>query len=254
MIIYEREHDWVMIPQHHHGLLSGDISRQWNSAYIKETERWSEVTFAIAQHDRGWTDLDETPFWNDRVKAPYSFIDFPLVPRLTFYKKGIDEVERQSPYAGLLCSLHYCFFLVGAKEMDAIEFSRQENARQHRLMEQLNLFGAHKEDLLNIHLPIIQFCDALSLYLCMQEPGTPKTEELPWFKDGFRENFPFTDGHKIIAKWINLEQVSLRPFPLSSPAVVSVKVREVKKENIRQRGIAEAYRGTEWKERTCTLI
>ncbi|MGP4082567.1 DUF3891 family protein [Pseudalkalibacillus sp. R45] len=63
MVIYEREVDWVMIPQHHHGLLSGDIARHWNSAYIKGTERWSEVIFAIAQHDRGWIDLDATPFW-----------------------------------------------------------------------------------------------------------------------------------------------------------------------------------------------
>ncbi len=68
MIIYEREHDWVMTPQHRHGLLSGDISRQWNPTYIKETERWDEVTFAVAQHDRGWIDLDETPFWNDQVR------------------------------------------------------------------------------------------------------------------------------------------------------------------------------------------
>ncbi|WP_408011526.1 DUF3891 family protein [Pseudalkalibacillus sp. A8] len=253
MVIYEREDDWVMIPQHHHGLLSGDIARHWNSAYIKGTERWSDVIFAIAQHDRAWIDLDESPFWNDSAKKPYSFIDFPLIPKLTFYKKGIAEVERQSPYAGLLCSLHYHSFLVGAKEPAAIEFTRQEKARQDRLMEQLNLFGAINEDLLKNHFLMVQFCDDLSLYLCMQEPGTPKAEEFPWFKDGFKQIFPFAEGNKIIAEWLDSKHVSLHPFPLASPAVVSIKVKNVKKTDIHQLGIAKAYKDTEWKERTFTL-
>ena len=254
MIIYEREHDWVMTPQHHHGLLSGDISQYWKTTFIEGTQKWSEVIFAIAQHDRGWIDLDETPFWNDKVNAPYSFIDFPLLPKLTFYTKGIDEVEKKSPYAGLLCSLHYQSFLVGAKEPAAIEFSRQEKTRQHRLMEQLNLLEEDKKELVNLHFLMIQFCDNLSLYLCIQEPGTPKTEEFPWFKDGFPEIFPFMDGQKIIAEWLNSKQVSLRPSPLVSPATVSVKVKEVKKANIHNWGIAKAYRDAAWKNRTVTFV
>ncbi len=254
LIIYEREDDWVMIPQHHHGLLSGDIARQWNFDYIEGTERWSDVIYAIAQHDRAWIDLDESPFWNDSAKKPYSFIDFPLVPKLTFYKKGISEVERQSPYAGLLCSLHYHSFLIGAKERAAIEFSKQEKARQDRLMKQLNLLEVHEKDLLENHFLMVQFCDDLSLYLCMQEPGTPKAEEFPWFKDGFWQIFPFTDGHKIIAEWLDSKQVSLRPLPLDSPAVVTIKIKDVKKADVRQFGIAKAFRDTKWKERTFTLV
>jgi hypothetical protein len=242
-----------MISQHHHGLLSGDIARQWNSAYINGTNRWSEVIYAIAQHDRAWIDLDETPFWNDRYNCPYSFIDFPLLPKLTFYKKGIEEVEKQSPYAGLLCSLHYHSFLYAAKEPAAIEFTKQEKARQHRLMEQLNL-DSNEQDVLKHHFLMVQFCDDLSLYLCMQEPGTPKEDEFPWFKDGFRETFSFTNGEKIMAEWLDLKNVSLSPSPLASPANVSIKLKEVKKENIHRWGIAKAYKDTEWKERTFTLI
>jgi hypothetical protein len=254
LVIYEREHDWVMIPQHHHGLLSGDIARHWNSAYINGTDHWSEVIFAIAQHDRAWIDLDETPFWNDRYKCPYSFIDFPLMPKLTFYKKGIDEVEVQSPYAGLLCSLHFRTFLNGAKEPAAIEFTRYEKARQDRLMEQLNLYEADKEDLLKIHFLMLQFCDDLSLYLCLQEPGTPKEEEFLWFKDGFRQIFPFTNGQNIIANWLDSKQVSLSPSPLAFPTEVSIQIKEVKKTNINRWGIAKAYKDAERKMRTITLV
>ncbi|MDR4947653.1 DUF3891 family protein [Neobacillus cucumis] len=254
MVIYEREHDWVMTPQHHHGLLSGDIARHWNSAYISDTERWSEVIFAITQHDCCWIDLDETPLWNDGAKMPYTFIDFPLIPRLTFYKKGIDEVENQSPYAGLLCSLHYHSFMIGNKEPAAVTFTRQEKARQHRLMKQLNLLTDHEEDLIKLYFQMVQFCDNLSLYLCMQEPGTPKADEFPWFKEGFPEIFSFTNGHKIIAEWLDSKQVALSPSPLASPAVVTIKLKEVTKSSIHMLGIAEAYHNAEWKERTFTLI
>lgn len=254
MVIYEREHDWVIIPQHHHGLLSGDIAKHWNADYINGNDRWSDVIFAISQHDRAWIALDETPFWNDRDKRPYSFIDFPVLPKLVFYKKGIDEVEKQSPYAGLLCSLHYQSFFIGVKEPAAIEFTRQEKTRQHRLMEELNLSEADKEDLVKFHFLMVQFCDDLSLYLCMQEPGTPKEDEFPWFKDGFQEIFPFTSGQKIMAEWLNCNQISLNPSPLASPADVSIQIKEVKKENIERWGIAKAYRDTDWKERTFTLI
>lgn len=254
MIVYEREHDWVMIPQHHHGLLSGDIARHWNSAFNNESDYSGDVIFAIAQHDRAWIDLDDTPFWNDRYKCPYSFIDFPLIPKLTFYKKGIDEVAIQSPYAGLLCSLHFQSFFIGANEPAAIEFIRHEKARQHRLMKQLHLYEADKEALVNIHFLMVQFCDDLSLYLCMQEPGTPKEDEFPWFKDGFREIFPFTNGQKIIANWLDAKQVSLSPFPLASPAEVSIELKEVKKTAINQWGIAKAYKDAEWRERRFVLV
>lgn len=254
LVIYEREHDWVMVPQHHHGLLSGDIAQHWNSAFINGTDHWSDVIFAITQHDRAWIDLDETPFWNDRYKCPYSFIDFPLMPKLNFYKKGIDEVENQSPYAGLLCSLHYHSFLIGAKDPAAIEFLRSEKARQHHLMEQLNLYETDKQDLLKIHFLMVQFCDDLSLYLCLQEPGTPKEEEFPWFKNGFRQIFPFTNGKNIMANWLDSKQVSLTPSPLALPAEVSIQIKEVKKTNINQWGIAKAYKNADWEMRAFTLL
>jgi len=253
-VIYERKHDWVMIPQYHHSLLSGDISKNWGMDDLKEDNRWDDVTLAIAQHDCAWIDLDETPFWNDRAKSPYSFIDFPINLRMTFYTKGIDQLERQSPYAGLLCSMHFHSFFVESKELAAIEFAKQEKARQSRLIEQLNLFESGSKELLHLHFLLIQFCDNLSLYLCLQEPGTPKTEEFPWFKNGFPELFPFANGRKIMAEWLDSKRVSLHPFPLASPTVVSVRIKEVSKVNIQQYGIAKAYKDTNWTERTFTLI
>lgn len=210
--------------------------------------------FAIAEHDRGWIDLDESPFWNDKTQTPYSFIDFPMVPRAVFYKKGIDEVESQSLYAGLLCSMHYQSFLTNAKEPAVQKLFKHEEARQSRLRKQLNLVEAAAVKALQFHFQLTQFCDNLSLYLCIQEPGTPKEQEFPWFKDGFPEIFPFTGGKKIIAEWVDDKTVSLHPFPLHSETPVSVRAKKVKKADIRQRGLVTAYKGTQWETVFFSLV
>ena len=73
MVIYEREADWVMIPQHNHGLLSGEIVKNWNPSYFDGANRQDDVIFAITEHDRGWIDLDETPFWNDKISSLFVY-------------------------------------------------------------------------------------------------------------------------------------------------------------------------------------
>ncbi|MBP3950145.1 DUF3891 family protein [Bacillus suaedae] len=252
MIVYEREEEWVMIPQHHHGKLSGDICKHWNTAYMKGMKQWDEVIYAVTEHDRAWIDLDETPFWNDADHRPYSFIDFPLVPKLTFYKKGIDEVEDHSPYAGLLCSMHYHSFLDGSKEPAAIDFTIHEQARQANIKKQLPPDHSDSESL-QFHYKLIQFCDNLSLYVCMQEPGTPKEEEFPWFKDGFREMFDFANGKKIQSEWLDSETISLSPFPLLSPIELTIDIKRVEKSKVEQLGLAKAYHQTNWQKRSFTL-
>ena len=150
--------------------------------------------------------------------------------------------------------MHYQSFLTEAKDSASLAFSKQEEHRQNQLRTQLNITSEQDEATLHTHLLMTQFCDSLSLYLCMQEPGTPKEKEFPWFKEGFPEILPFTNGEKIIAEWITSEKVSLHPFPLQSETTVSVSVKEVKKEDIHKHGIAKAYKETEWKERTFLLM
>ncbi len=90
MICREQAGKFVMIKQHDHGLLAGKFAARFHMEQVPRKRRLDEVLYAIGNHDRGWIDLDEAPFWNDTAKAPYSFIDFPVVPKLTFYRWGLD--------------------------------------------------------------------------------------------------------------------------------------------------------------------
>jgi hypothetical protein len=252
MIVYERGEKFVMVAQHHHALASGEIARRWRERYFIGKDRREDVLYGISQHDRGWIDLDNTPFWNDADKRPYSFVEFPLVPKLSFYRKGVDEVEETSPYGALLCSMHYVSFFDGTSEETALSYVRDEQARQRRLRERLGI-GEEEAAVLHFHFTLLQFCDNLSLYICIQEPGIAKEQEISWYRNGFPQRFTFNGEEKISARWLDRKTVQLTSFPFEEEFEVSVPLKEVTKKEVEQLGIAKAYSQTGWIERNISF-
>ncbi|GIP31654.1 hypothetical protein J2TS4_08640 [Paenibacillus sp. J2TS4] len=132
MVVRETEHEIIMVRQHDHAQLSGEIAKHFKS-FFTDDPYFEDTLLAIYQHDLGWVRLDEVPMWNDRTSLPFSFMDFPLLPKLTHYTYGLDQIERMNKYAGLLCSLHYASFGVfrNSTVPECIDFSRHECLRQH---------------------------------------------------------------------------------------------------------------------------
>lgn len=253
MIAYEREHEFVMVTQHHHALASGELANRWKDKYFIGKEKRKEVIWSISQHDRGWINLDDTPFWNDASGKPYTFIDFPLVPKLSFYRKGVDEVEARSLYGGLLCSMHYVSFLQGSSEEATLAYVQDEKIRQYYLKEKLGI-GEEEQAELDFHFELLQFCDNLSLYMCLQEPGVTKEQEVGWYKKGFPQRFAFSGEKKIIARWLDRGTACLFPFPFEEACEVSIPLKEVSKAEIQQVGLAQAYQKTPWKTRDIVFV
>lgn len=234
-----------MVKQHEHGRLAGEFAGKFREEQVPESSRRAEVLRAISNHDRGWIDLDETPFWNDAEGAPYSFIDFPVVPKLTFYKRGIDEIEADTPYGALLCSMHFerLIEVSGENSPELAAYLKDEEerrARIHRELEQTRPIG---EGELYYDARLLQFCDDLSLYLALNEPGSPKSKEHPWWKDGFSgsEDFSFTLGRVITAQWRDESTLMLDPFPFTGDVEVSFPLRRVSRQAAVSKGIARAY-------------
>ncbi|TXK85830.1 DUF3891 family protein [Paenibacillus sp. N3.4] len=182
MIVYERNDAFMMITQHDHAKVSGDLITEWREDLFFHTKQNNELVYAAYQHDRGWIGLDDSPFWNDATNRPYSFIDFPLKPRFLFYTLGIDEVQRTNKYSALLCSLLYTTLFERVKDKDVEGYLNQEYHRQKTLKELL-IIDEGTNSQLQTHLNILLICDELSLFMCMQEPGTP-TKEYKFFSDG----------------------------------------------------------------------
>ncbi|MDO1446763.1 DUF3891 family protein [Rhodocytophaga aerolata] len=242
MIVRETPESFILIAQHTHATLSGQLAEHWKEEFFWQQPHTPEVLLAIYQHDRGWISLDEVPAWDVQHAQVFSFIGYPLQTKLLHYTRGIDEVEAMNPYAALLCSRHYCSFM-REENIQEKEFVEQELKRQHTLIERMQLDDPAKQQLADYHFRILQLFDDLSLYVCINQPGVSKDEEFPFFKNGFKnsDKFAFTHGRKIEAYWKNIHTVSLLPFPLSREYTVAVPYKEVSKKDIQQRGLAEAY-------------
>ncbi|MCM3585885.1 DUF3891 family protein [Mesobacillus maritimus] len=244
MILLERNESFLMVTQQDHAKLSGEIASNWKRNYFAGFERKDDVIQAIYEHDRCWIELDKKPLWNEEKQQPYSFTDYPAKPKLDAYTRGIDEVSKLSTYAALLCSLHYTSFLEDSTDSLAISFCEQERVRQRLIFKQLGKVG-NKKFLQEVdeHVKLLKFCDNLSLYLCLNEPGGPKANEHPFFRNGFPQRFWFY-REKIHAHWQTKETVTLTFLPFSQNLQLTLPYKNVNKNQIHIDGLAKAYADT----------
>jgi hypothetical protein len=236
MILYEKEDAFILIAQHDHARISGDLVSAWQSQLFHSEERKDELAYAAYEHDSSWIDLDRIPLWNDAANMPFSFRDFPGNIRFFFYSKGLDHVQKTSDYAALLGSILYTTLAERFRNDDTITFVEREFARQSAIIERLQL----DVKLLQLHAKALLLCDELSLFVCMEHPGTPR-QQYEWFSNGFPYWFDRTGQTSLIAEWKDETTIQLNPFPFNHEVETSLSYKEVSKVDISVYGIAEAY-------------
>ncbi|MCM3747172.1 DUF3891 family protein [Paenibacillus pasadenensis] len=238
MIIRATEEGFILIRQHDHAELSEQLARSLAPELLPAGARRADIIYAAGQHDRGWIGLDETPVWNDGENRPYTFEDYPPLPKIAFYTRGIDEVEAVSPYAGLLCSYFYSSFFAGMDDEASLGFRRREEVRQHRLA--MNMRAARKET--ERDLKLLQLLDGLSLYVCLNRPEASGAEEHPWYRAGFAGSEALTaSGKRLSAKWAAKERLLLSEKALQGTVVTTLLYKHVPHTLISEMGIAAAY-------------
>jgi hypothetical protein len=214
VIVREKPGSYVLIKQHDHGLISGEFARHW-----AESPRPLEPTlYAIANHDAGWRVLDASVRWNAKTGKPYSFTNYPILPKLRAYEEGIDLLETENPYAACLCSMHYAT-LVGDSEVE-VGFRESETQRQREIKDAMT--GEELGNLeYNFHL--LRLCDDLSLFVCLNEPGR---NDHPWYRNGFR-----FEGVKFEPIWEDSSTLRLDPNPFSGSFDLAIPYTVVEKSN-----------------------
>lgn len=212
MIVRKQGDRFVLFRQHDHALVSADFALR-----LKEIDRFHpSAVFAIAMHDVGWRLLDREVLWNEEEDRPYSFMDYPLGPKLPAYKAGIDRVAAEDAYAGCLCSMHYASFFEGVSDPAAVRFREEELERQERLKAGMK---SEERDGLNRDLRLLKFCDHLSLFVCLNEPGQNR---FPWFREGL-DYF----GRRLLPVWESPRQLRFSPNPFREPFTVTIPYRVV---------------------------
>jgi hypothetical protein len=249
VIIREREHDFIFIEQHNHALVAGELIKQWKMGAFINSPLQEAVIFAIEQHDAGWIPADKQPFWNDAKEMPYSFIDFPAPMKTLLYSHGIDQVQTTDLYAALLCSEHYVRFLQQDDTESGRNFVQQEKKRQEIIHSLLTSFD---EELFSYHYALLQFCDNLSLFLCLNEPGE---NSHPFFTKGIplSSALPHFSQEKMAVTWVNDETMVIKEFPFNNPFSVTYDFKQIPKYQIRKNGLLNSYVEAPFKQTTIQI-
>ncbi len=207
MIVRDKPDSYVLIGQHDHGRVSGEFARHWRERPIP----LEPTLYAIANHDVAWQRLDKSLRWNETTGRPYSFVDYPVEPKMEAYKEGLDLLEAQGPYAACLCSMHYASFVRGARGAAEVGFKEGEDRRQERLKRAMSTLELEN---LERNFRLLQTCDDLSLFVCLNEPGS---SDHPWYTEGFEFM-----GTKFAAIWEDRRALRLNPNPFSGAFDLSI--------------------------------
>lgn len=217
MIVRERPESFVLIQQNDHALASGEFARHWTDA----PRPFEPAVHAIASHDVAWKIPDSSVRWNEDADWPYSFVDYPLEDKIRAYASGLDQLESSAPYAACLGSMHYERLLreFGSTAAET-RFVEVEAGRQERLRRDMS--GEEVENL-ERNLDLLRLCDGLSLFVCLNEPGS--SDYPPPYPGGFR-----FDGETYQPVWEESNNLRLRPNPFTEAFEISIPYQEIRRD------------------------
>ena len=169
----------LCIPQSEHAGISGQIARAWGNARFGALEPREQVCLAAARHDDGMDEFDADPARDPETGLPLSFMRMPLGAWLECWRRGPSLVAAESPYAGLLVSLHGDY-LLGYRRLDpgdedgrralAAYRSEQRDLRSEWLAEaaaEPAARGLSDPAAIERRRKLIEIWDAMSLAVCM---------------------------------------------------------------------------------------
>ena len=93
------------ITQPDHAALAGRLLEAWGGEAVDAPMPEPAVRLAVHAHDDGWWPWDRRPQLGPDG-SPRDFHEIPVTRWMRLHRRGIDEVTRADPYAGLLVSLH----------------------------------------------------------------------------------------------------------------------------------------------------
>jgi hypothetical protein len=184
MLVRDAGDAWQIVLQTDHADLSGQLAAAWGGPGFARPEPFESVVRAAARHDDGWATWEQQPRLGPDG-APQSFFTVPAAVHLAFYRAGVEVVQDEDAYAGLLVSMHmtglyrqrYGVMPTPPRELDdetralVDAFVRQEEGRQEALCSALEVDDARRWT----NYALLQAFDVVSLYfgLADVETGAP---------------------------------------------------------------------------------
>ena len=200
--------DFLLISQHDHALLSGELAEHFGNEYFSTPDPRQSALLGVRLHDCGWPLHDDQPTLNS-TGAPLDVFETTREIALKVWTASVERAAAKDPYAGLLVSLHVLSLSVfattqtnfehekfdmesGPDRFAVAKFQQKELERQQTLRQQLGLRSdktthAHapprevtqkSEDKLNFNFRMLQAMDLISLAACCTKPPTGETQDV----------------------------------------------------------------------------
>jgi len=203
MIRREDKDDFLLILQHDHALLSGELARHLGGRGFRPLAGGSSAILGVALHDCGWPLHDDHEPTLNAEGLPLDVFESPPEVALRVWSASAARAADRDPYAGLLVSLHVMalsflavthhadLFTDPHRKFEMNKFQHREIERQESLRKSLGLAtnrplrhgladeGADPaEDALRFDFRWLQACDQMSLAACCNNPPVGKTFEV----------------------------------------------------------------------------
>jgi len=202
MIRREEQGSFLLIAQHDHALISGQLAEVFGNQAFAAPQPIRQVIKGVSLHDCGWPMHDDLPTIN-KDGLPLDVFETSREIALRVWTASADRASADDPYAGLLVSLHVLNLSVFASTLPQfdigtqqekfamVKFQQREIERQEDLRTKLGLRTerpthhqlAHdvtqkKEDQLTFNFRLLQAMDVISLAACCTKPPTAQTQDV----------------------------------------------------------------------------
>src|SRR5699024_5981384 len=129
----------------------------------------------------------------------------------------------------------------------ATEFIQKEEQRRKQIIHSLSSFD---HTLFEFHYGLLQLCDNLSLYICLNEPDVSKEVEHSFFRNGIplSESLNVFQEDKLDIQWADEKTVIINECPFSNPLTVTIKQKTISKEAIAAKGLLNSYKEAEYEK------
>jgi hypothetical protein len=170
MIIRPNGESRIAITQPDHAALAARIMRAWRANGLPESPRRDDILLAIAEHDNGWREVDETLMVDPADGSIRDFMTVPDEIKRGVWTRAIDRLSG-TPYAAALVAQHAAYVYGRYRQNPAWAqfFVDMEAARDERLRAVARTVDALMGDYVFLRLG-----DLISLVFCtrtiMQAP------------------------------------------------------------------------------------
>lgn len=180
MIRNDRGDHFLLIAQHDHALLAGQLAERLGNRWFDGPEPRREAILGIEMHDCGWPLHDDAPTLNP-AGLPLHVMETPVDVAVRVWSESAALAGQTDPYAGLLVSLHVFRLSSYHVHADVTPREKLERLGELFLLNQFQQYEIERQETLR---PLSGLRTDRPLQFGLAEPGTDPEEDRLRFNSG----------------------------------------------------------------------